>query len=84
MLKRSQRVRYQEDLILPLYDPLTTNATEGDFRAPLFSVLCGLAVASNDAIWEKLTFITDLFGVNDKKVRHRGLLQASCFTLIVN
>lgn len=83
MLKRSQRIRHQEDLVLPLYEPLATNAAEGDFHAPLFSVLCGLAVASNDTVWEKLTFITDLFRVNDRKVGYpwsptSGLLTASC------
>lgn len=70
MLKRSQRIRSQEDLVLPLYEPLAKSAAEGDFRAPFFSVLCGLAVASNDTMWEKLSFITSLFDVNDNKVGH--------------
>lgn len=68
MLKRSQRIRSQEDLVLPLYEPLAKSAAEGDFRAPFFSVLCGLAMTSNDTLWEKLTFITHLFDVNDNKV----------------
>lgn len=68
MLKRSQRIRSQEDLVLPLYEPLAKSAAEGDFRAPFFSVLCGLAVTSNDTLWEKLTFIAHLFDVNDNKV----------------
>eukprot|EP00752_Nemacystus_decipiens_P011884 g10537.t2 len=67
MLKRSQRIRSQEDLVLPLYEPLARSAAEGDFRAPFFSVLCGLAVTSNDTLWEKLTFIAHLFDVNDNK-----------------
>eukprot|EP00903_Cladosiphon_okamuranus_P019664 g18076.t2 len=67
MLKRSQRIRSQEDLVLPLYEPLAKCAAEGDFRAPVFSILCGLAVTSNDTLWEKLTFITQLFDVNDNK-----------------
>lgn len=70
MLKRSQRIRSREDLVLPLYEPLANNAAEGDYRAPFFSVLCGLAVASNDTMWEKLSFITSLFDVNDNKVGH--------------
>lgn len=68
MLKRSQRIRSQEDLVLPLYEPLAKCPAEGDFRAPFSSVLCGLAVTSNDTLWEKLTFITHLFDVNDNKV----------------
>lgn len=68
MLRRSQRIRSQEDLLLPLYGPLAKNADEGDFRAPFFSVLAALAVASNDTLWEKLTFVTRLFDVNDNKV----------------
>lgn len=69
MLKRSQRVRSQEDLVLPVYEPLSNSADEGDFRAPLFSVLAALAVVSNDTMWEKLTLITRLFDVNNNKVR---------------
>lgn len=69
MLKRAQRIRSQEDLVLPLYEPLAKSAAEGDFRAPIFSVLCGLALASDDAMWEKLAFIIRLFDVNDNKVR---------------
>lgn len=68
MLQRSQRIRSQEDLVLPLYEPLAKAATEGDYRAPFFSVLTALAVASNDTMWEKLTFITHLFDVNRNKV----------------
>lgn len=76
MLKRSQRIRSQEDLVLPLYEPLAKNAAEGDYRAPFFGVLCGLAVASNDTMWEKLSFITSLFDVNDNKVGHMFNIQA--------
>lgn len=68
MLKRSQRIRSQEDLVLPLFEPLAKNAAEGDYRAPFFSILCGLAMASNDTMWEKLNFIASLFDVNDNKV----------------
>lgn len=68
MLKRSQRIRSQEDLVLPLYEPLAKSVAEGDFRAPFFSILCALAVTSNDTLWEKLTFITHLFDVNENKV----------------
>lgn len=68
MLKRSQRIRSQEDLILPLYEPLAKSADEGDFRAPFFSVLAALAVASSDTMWEKLTFIINLFDTNGNKV----------------
>ncbi|CAM9096355.1 unnamed protein product, partial [Hapterophycus canaliculatus] len=81
MLKRSQRIRHQEDLVLPLYEPLATNLNEDDFRAPLFSVLCGLAVASNDTMWEKLTFITDLFGIRDKKFMGKEEICAMLATL---
>lgn len=70
MLKRSQRIRSQEDLVLPLYEPLAKSAAEGDFRAPFFSVLCALAVTSNDTMWEKLTFIAHLFDINENKVRY--------------
>lgn len=73
MLKRAQRIRSQEDLVLPLYEPLAKAAGEGDYRAPFFSVLTALAVASNDTMWEKLTFITDLFDVNCNKVGRRRL-----------
>ena len=82
MLKRAQRIRSQEDLVLPLYEPLAKSAAEGDFRAPIFSVLCGLAMASDDAMWEKLAFIIRLFDVNDNKVRiHRTqqLFFLGCF-----
>ena len=82
MLKRAQRIRSQEDLVLPLYEPLAKSAAEGDFRAPIFSVLCGLAMASDDAMWEKLAFIIRLFDVNDNKVRiHRTqqLFSLGCF-----
>lgn len=68
MLKRSQRIRSQEDLILPLYEPLAKSADEGDFRASFFSVLAALAVASSDTMWEKLTFIINLFDTNGNKV----------------
>lgn len=68
MLQRAQRIRSQENLVLPLYEPLANNADEGDFRAPFFSVLAALAVACNDTMWEKLTFITHLFDVDDSKV----------------
>lgn len=70
MLNRAERIRSQEDLVLPLYEPLAQRAAEGDFRAPFLSVFCGLTVASNDTMWEKLTFITHLFDINDNKVRH--------------
>ncbi|CAM9977150.1 unnamed protein product [Scytosiphon promiscuus] len=81
MLGRSQRIRYQEDLVLPLYEPLATNAAEGDFHAPLFSVLCGLAVASNDTLWEKLAFITNLFAVEDEKIMDKEEMCAMLATL---
>lgn len=68
MLKRAQRIRSQEDLVLPLYEPLAKAAGEGDYRAPFLSVLTALAVASNDTMWGKLTFITDIFDVNGNKV----------------
>lgn len=68
MLKRSQRIRSQEDLVLPLYKPLAKNADEGDFRAPFLGVLTALAVASNDTMWEKLTFMTDIFDTKGNKV----------------
>lgn len=68
MLDRAQRIRSQENLVLPLYEPLANNADEGDFRAPFFSVLVALAVACNDTMWEKMTFITNLFDVDDSKV----------------
>ncbi|CBJ26303.1 Hypothetical leucine rich repeat protein [Ectocarpus siliculosus] len=67
MLNRAERIRSQEDLVLPLYEPLAQRAAEGDFRAPFLSVFCGLTVASNDNMWEKLTFITHLFDINDSK-----------------
>lgn len=68
MLKRAQRIRSQEDLVLPLYEPLAKRAGEGDFRAPFLSVVAALAVVSNDTLWEKLTFITHLFDLNGNKV----------------
>lgn len=68
MLNRAQRIRSQEDLVLPLYEPFAKSADEGDLRAPFFSVLTTLAVASNDTMWEKLTFIAHLFDVNANKV----------------
>lgn len=68
MLQRAQRIRSQENLVLPLYEPLAKNADEGDFRVPFFSVLAALAVACNDTMSEKLTFITQLFDVDDSKV----------------
>lgn len=77
MLNRAQRIRSQEDQVLPLYEPLAKSAAEGDFRAPFFSVLCGLAVTSNDTLWEKLTFVTHLFDVNDNKV---GAIMYQFFT----
>lgn len=73
MLNRARRIRSEEDLILPLFKPLAGNLEDGDFQASLFSVLTALAVASNDTIWEKLTFITNLFDINNSKVR-----DASC------
>lgn len=83
MLKRSQGIRSKEDLVLPLYEPLAKNAAEGDFRAPFFNVLCGLAVISNDTLWEKLTFITHLFDVNDNKVggKLHLFLRLRCFSV---
>lgn len=81
MLKRSQRIRSQEDLVLPLYGPLAKNADEGDYQAPVFSVLCAVAIVSNDTMWEKLTFITHLFDVSGKKVGERlGFLDTLCPT----
>lgn len=68
MLERAERIRCEEDLVLPLYEPLAKNADEGDFRAPLLSVLVALAMISEDTMWEKLTFIVFLFDVNDDKV----------------
>ncbi len=85
MLKRAQRIRSQEDLVLPLYEPLANSAAEGDFRAPIFTILCGLALASDDAMWEKLAFIIRLFDVNDNKVRCQllDILFAEVFRTVV-
>lgn len=68
MLKRAERIHSQEDLILPLYEPLANTTDEGGYRAPMVSVVTALAIVSSDTIWEKLTLITQLFDVNDSKV----------------
>lgn len=68
MLTRAQRIRSQEDLLLPLYKPLANGVKEGDFRAPVLNVLAALTVASNGTLWEKLTFMTHLFDPHNSKV----------------
>lgn len=68
MLKRAERIHSQEDLILPLYEPLANTRNEGGYRVSMASVVTALAIASSETVWEKLTLIVQLFDVDDSKV----------------
>lgn len=68
MLKRAERIHSQEDLILPLYEPLANTSNEGGYRVSMASVVTALAIASSETVWEKLTLIVQLFDVDDSKV----------------
>lgn len=68
MLKRAERIHSEEDLILPLYEPLANTSNEGQYRASMVSVVTALAIVSSETVWGKLTLIVQLFDTNDSKV----------------
>ncbi|CAM9104826.1 unnamed protein product [Discosporangium mesarthrocarpum] len=67
LLRRAERIRAQEDLILPLYEPLVKDTDDEAFCAPLFDLLAAVGISTSDTMWEKLTFLTALFDVNNSK-----------------